>query len=317
MAYNFNQFSNYGGAYGSGIAGSYSSPLNGGYGQSVSSEAVDYNNLQQMPQYAQAAYSPCANPCSNPCAAPAPQQYCQQNQLDTNDPQLQQQVDQIVQSLQQYKRPVLRRQVITVPSSCPGRVACLTRRLPTPAPDIIERITVVKPPRDVVNLTIEKPTQPGPCFQQREICGKLLLVTIIITRIFEIIIIFKGKSRKPLIQPRVVTVPPRSSGCQQSAQQPCTPPPPPPQPACVPCAPPPAAACTPAPYSSPYMPYSSPQFASPFPQFSTPPPVGASQSPQFSPYSTPNYSSFPPSNTPFAGMSSYPNFQQSQYSTGY
>lgn len=294
MAYNFNQFSSYGGSYGSGIASAYPPPpVSAGYGQSVSSEAVDYNNLPPMPQYS-APYSPCANPCSNPCGSPAPANYCQQNILDTNDPQLQQQVDQIVQSLQQYKRPVLRRQVITVPSSCPGRVACLTRRLPTPAPDIIERITVVKPPRDVVNLTIEKPTQPGPCFQQREICGK---------------------SRKPLIQPRVVSVPPRSGGCQASNSQPAQPCTPPPQaPPCMPCTPPPAA-CTPQPFSSPYMPYSTPPFGSPFPQFSTPPPAAApAPGPsQYAPYSPSNFPSFPPSNTPYAGMSSFPNFPPSAY----
>ena len=69
-------------------------------------------------------------------------------------------------------------------------MTCITRRLPTPPPDVIERITVIKPPRDVVNLCIEKPYQPSPCFQQREICGK---------------------PRKPLIQPRVVSVAPRSN----------------------------------------------------------------------------------------------------------
>ena len=41
--------------------------------------------------------------------------------------------------------------------------------------DIIERITVVKPPRDVINLCIEKPYQPGPCYQERNICGKVSL----------------------------------------------------------------------------------------------------------------------------------------------
>lgn len=280
MAYNFNQFGNYASGYGSGIAGPYT-PVNASYGQSVSSEAVDYNNLSSMPQYSSAGYSPCApNPCANPCSVPSSQQYCQQNSLDTNDPQLQQQVDQIVQSLQQYKRPVLRRQVITVPSSCPGRVACLTRRLPTPAPDIIERITVVKPPRDVVNLTIEKPTQPGPCFQQREICGK---------------------SRKPLIQPRVVSVPPRNSGCQQQSNQSqpaqnCTPPPPAQN--CVPCTPPPQP-CTPAPFGA-YSPYSQNQFSqSPFPSYGTPPPVANA------PFSySPSFGAFPQSTTP--GFPSFP-----------
>lgn len=126
--------------------------------------------------------------------------------IDINDPQLNQQVEQIVASLTTTKRPMLRRQVITVPANCPPRVAYIHRRLPTPPPDIVERITVIKPPRDIVNLCIEKPCQPGPCYQQREICGK---------------------PRKPLIQPRVVSVQPRSNPCGTPAPQqqsnPCCP----------------------------------------------------------------------------------------------
>lgn len=122
--------------------------------------------------------------------------------LDVNDPNLQQQVDSIIASLSEYKRPMLRRQVITVPAQCQGRIANITRRLPTPAPDIIERITVIKPPRDIVNLRIEKPTQPEPCFQSREICGK---------------------QRKPLIQPCVVNVPPRTNACAPQQTNPCCP----------------------------------------------------------------------------------------------
>jgi hypothetical protein len=145
---------------------------------------------------------------SSPNLAPTVQNYTypapQQTGLDVNDPNLQAQVEQIIQNLSEQKRPMLRRQVITVPAQCQGRVACITRRLPTPAPDIIERITVIKPPRDVVNLCIEKPTQPEPCFQSREICGKV---------------------RKPLIQPRVVSVAPRSNPCN------------PPQPQAPPCCP--------------------------------------------------------------------------------
>lgn len=131
------------------------------YGQSLSSENLDLNNL--------AAYH-----CSSyPPAAPYYNNYQTANQLDVNDPRLLQQVDQIVASLAECKRPILRRQVITVPAQCPGRVAYITRRLPTPPPDIIERITVVKPPRDIVNLCIEKPQQPGPCYQERNVCGKV------------------------------------------------------------------------------------------------------------------------------------------------
>lgn len=164
--------------------------------QSISSsDMFNINNLS-LPHYG-----------SSPNLAPQVQQfnYPQQqnfvsNNLDINDPNLIQQVDQIVASLSEYKRPMLRRQVVTVPAQCPGRVAQITRRLPTPAPDIIERITVIKPPRDIVNLCIEKPVQPEPCFQAREICGK---------------------PKKPLIQPRVVSVAPRSNPCFQSQQSPC------------------------------------------------------------------------------------------------
>ncbi|CAF0720213.1 unnamed protein product [Brachionus calyciflorus] len=183
------------------------------YGQSLSSDNLDFANLGQ-------SYAPTYNNCGYQ-PAPTFNNYC--NQLDPNDPRLLQQIDQIVASLTDCKRPILRRQVITVPSPCPGRVAYLTRRLPTPPPDIIERITVVKPPRDVVNLCIEKPSQPGPCYQERNICGK---------------------PRKPIIQPRIISVNPRCNPCAP----PCPPPacnPCGPQPSYSPCAPCPPPACNP------------------------------------------------------------------------
>jgi hypothetical protein len=170
------------------------------YGQSLSSEQLDLNNLGSLPSYQQ-QYS------SQQYGQSPPAPYGNQgwsNNIDLNDPQLLQQVDQIVSSLIENKRPVLRRQVITVPANTPGRVACITRRLPTPPPDIVERITVVKPPRDVINLCIEKPVQPGPCYQERNICGK---------------------PRKPVIQPRVVQVQPRS-GPPPPSTGPCPPCPP-------------------------------------------------------------------------------------------
>lgn len=173
------------------------------YGQSLSSDNLDFSNLGQSyaPTYNNCGYQPAPYYSSNLC-----------NQLDANDPRLLQQIDQIVSGLTECKRPILRRQVITVPSPCPGRVAYVTRRLPTPPPDIIERITVVKPPRDVVNLCIEKPTQPSPCYQERNICGK---------------------PRKPIIQPRIITVNPRCNPCAP-CPQPCVPCPPP---SCNPCGP--------------------------------------------------------------------------------
>ena len=199
----------------SGVASSYGSPYNTGgaaYGSQYHGGVGAYGS-----QYAAAGSAYGSQPYGSgqyqglsSYAAPYPQVYgggyggayassYPQSQVDTNDPQLQQQIEQIVSSLTECRRPMLRRQVITVPANCPGRVTCITRRLPTPPPDVIERITVIKPPRDVVNLCIEKPCQPGPCFQQREICGK---------------------PRKPLIQPRVVSVPPRSNPCAASHPQP-------------------------------------------------------------------------------------------------
>ena len=216
------------------------------YGQSVSSETIDYRSLGVPgPSYGSGGYG--GNPCPQGGASSYPQQsygspptysapqYGQPGpqygspqpyggansgsypaQIDINDPQLNQQVEQIVASLTTVKRPMLRRQVITVPANCPPRVAYIHRRLPTPPPDIVERITVVKPPRDIVNLCIEKPCQPGPCYQSREICGK---------------------PRKPLIQPRVVSVQPRSNPCQQQQASPPPPPPPPPPAPANPCCP--------------------------------------------------------------------------------
>ena len=187
---------------GVGVAGSsYGSPYNSGalYGSQYAGATTGAYGSQffqgAYPTYGGQNYgSVYSAPYSSNFAA-----NYHQTQLDTNDPQLQQQIEQIVSSLTECRRPMLRRQVITVPANCPARVTCITRRLPTPPPDVIERITVIKPPRDVVNLCIEKPYQPGPCFQQREIIGK---------------------SRKPLIQPRIVSVPPRSNPCNQQVPQP-------------------------------------------------------------------------------------------------
>ena len=71
--------------------------------------------------------------------------------------------------LQMYltrRPPVLRRQIIRVPGPA-GRVQQVVRRLPTPQPDVIEKVTIVKPQRDVINLVIEKPGTPPPQVQER------------------------------------------------------------------------------------------------------------------------------------------------------
>ena len=142
-------------AYTNGSLGSYGgvqqNPTAGlaGYGQSLSSEQIDTNNnnnagLSGYTGCSGAPYTPGATYASQymgaygsqyqqyPVAsyygymAPYPQLYSSQSQpsgqIDTNDPQLQQQIEQIVSSLTECRRPMLRRQVITVPSSCPGKV---------------------------------------------------------------------------------------------------------------------------------------------------------------------------------------------------
>ena len=88
----------------------------------------------------------------------------------------------------QRRQPVIKRQVITVPGA-PGKVQQIVRRLPTPTPDIVERVFVVKPQRDVVNLVIERPGTPPAQYKDRTIIGK---------------------PRKPLINPLVVRVASRS-----------------------------------------------------------------------------------------------------------
>jgi hypothetical protein len=97
----------------------------------------------------------------------------------------------------QRRQPVIKRQVITVPGT-PGRIQQVVRRLPTPTPDIIERVFVVKPQRDVINLVIERPGTPPAQYKDRTVMGK---------------------QRRPLIHPRIVRVPARSQ-FQQLQYQP-------------------------------------------------------------------------------------------------
>ena len=86
------------------------------------------------------------------------------------------------------RQPVIKRQVITMPGE-PGRVKQVVRRLPTPTPDIIERVFIVKPQRDTINLVIERPTTPPVMYKDKTVYGK---------------------SRRPIINPKVVTVHPSS-----------------------------------------------------------------------------------------------------------
>ena len=86
------------------------------------------------------------------------------------------------------RQPVVKRQVITMPGEA-GRVQQIVRRLPTPTPDLIERVFIVKPQRDMINLVIERPATPPVQYRDRTVYGK---------------------SRRPIINPKVVTVQPRN-----------------------------------------------------------------------------------------------------------
>ena len=162
-----------------------------------------YSNSYDQQQVNYGAYqTPNCGPCYQPQAVAPVAQVPAQALYDFNDPEFIQLVEQIVHSFNQVKQPTVKQEMFEADSTCPGRVINMTRRLPTPPPDVIDRVTVVKPTRDVVNLIIEKPDQPPPCLQQREV---------------------PGKPSKPIIQPRVVSVPPRSNPCpcSQVSKLPC------------------------------------------------------------------------------------------------
>ena len=74
-------------------------------------------------------------------------------QLDNN---LEAEIQLRVNSFSERRAPVLRRQIFRVQGPA-GRVHQVIRRLQTPQPDIIEKVIVTKPQRDVINLLIERP----------------------------------------------------------------------------------------------------------------------------------------------------------------
>lgn len=87
------------------------------------------------------------------------------------------------------RQPVIKRQVITMPGE-QGQIKQVVRRLPTPTPDVIERVFIVKPQRDTINLVIERPSTPPVQYKDKTIYGK---------------------TRRPIINPKVVAVAPRTS----------------------------------------------------------------------------------------------------------
>jgi len=67
--------------------------------------------------------------------------------------------------------PQHRREVIHVQGP-PGKVRQVVKRLPVPLPDIIERIMVIKPQQDIINVIVEHPPIPPPQIIEKRIVEK-------------------------------------------------------------------------------------------------------------------------------------------------
>jgi hypothetical protein len=129
---------------------------------------TSYSN-QTGSQYSNMYQNQNVIPDQQPQPCPGPEDFQQQIE---NDPQIAQMIDQIIQSIPEnacgVRPPQHRREVIRRPSRCPPRTATIRRRLPSPEGDTVERVTVISQPQDRVNIIIEKPGMPPPCYSQRE-----------------------------------------------------------------------------------------------------------------------------------------------------
>lgn len=183
---NYSSQSGYGGGGGGGQLGSY-----GGTSymqEQYICQQVQYPS-QQVPQQQNRSYSQHQHSSYSQAQLPSSSAVA-----DTDLSQLAPQIEAAYEAAtgQQRRQPVIKRQVITIPGA-PGRVQQIVRRLPTPTPDIIERVFIVKPQRDIVNLIIERPGTPPAQYKDRTIMGK---------------------PRKPLINPLIVRVAARSAALQ-------------------------------------------------------------------------------------------------------
>jgi hypothetical protein len=70
--------------------------------------------------------------------------------------------------------------------------------LPTPTPDVIERVFIRKQPRDIINLIIERPCTPPALYKDSTIVDR---------------------PKRPIINPRIYRVPPRTPFQLQYQQQ--------------------------------------------------------------------------------------------------
>jgi len=156
-----------------------------------------YGGYNAAPQYGLGAYGAPAGYAGSvgyAAAAPVAGFAGVQQQGFQLDEQTVAEIESRLSYLRGRRQAVLRRQIIKVPGPG-GRVQQVVRRLQTPPPDLIERVYVVKPQRDVVNLLIERPGTPPPQVQERRVVGK---------------------PHRPVINQQVVRVAPRT---QVNAQQ--------------------------------------------------------------------------------------------------
>jgi hypothetical protein len=152
--------------------------------------AAGLNTIPAGSAVAYGGYAPA--PVAGQVGAPAQQAGFQLDEETTAE------IETRLQHFLKRRPPVLRRQVIKVPGPA-GRVQQVVRRIPTPQPDVIEKVYVVKPQRDVVNLVIERPGTPPPQIKE--------------TREVE-------PPHRPVITQQVVKVAPRTQIQQQVVQQP-------------------------------------------------------------------------------------------------
>jgi hypothetical protein len=188
-------------AYATGYSNNYYGNNSGNFGDQFAAYANQYQQQQpqQQLQSLQQSYVPQTHTSSQTNLAPT--QSTQQQQPGDELTQIQPQIEAAYEAATGCRRqPVIKRQVITIPGA-PGRVQQIVRRLPTPTPDVVERVFVVKPQRDVVNLIIERPCTPPAQYRDRTIMGK---------------------QRKPVINPLIVRVQGRPQ-CIMPAPQQCQP----------------------------------------------------------------------------------------------
>jgi hypothetical protein len=125
---------------------------------------------------------------SNNLATGYPYQAAQAQAPFQLDEDLEAQIQLRVNRFTERRAPVLRRQIFRVQGPA-GRVQQVVRRLQTPPPDVIEKIIVEKPQRDVINLLIERPSTPPPTIQEKRI---------------------EARPHKPTITQQIVRVAPRT-----------------------------------------------------------------------------------------------------------